>query len=113
MEPFKILSLRLPAELLEQVDEHAERVGGDANRSFVLRSLIEAGLEKTRLEVRISEMEGSISRLMHVVEKSYLMGYMGARILNDANEVTKEKRDEITDEASRLLVKTLVEKFGY
>ncbi|RBB31871.1 hypothetical protein DPV79_40135 [Burkholderia reimsis] len=113
MEQSKIISLRLPVELLDRVDEHAEAVGGDSNRSFVLRSLIEAGLEKSRLEAQVSELQTSMSRLMLVVEKSFLMGYLGARIATDAHNVEKSRREEINDEANRLLVKALVEKFGY
>jgi Arc/MetJ-type ribon-helix-helix transcriptional regulator len=113
MERFKSISLRLPVELLDRVDDHAETVGGDSNRSFVLRSLIEAGLEKSRLEAQISELQTNMSRLMLVVEKSFLMGYLGARIMTDTHGVERVRREEINDEANRLLVKALIDKFGY
>ncbi|WP_175744505.1 ribbon-helix-helix domain-containing protein [Burkholderia multivorans] len=121
MERFKSISLRLPVELLDRVDEHAEAVGGDSNRSFVLRSLIEAGLEKSRLEAQIAELQTSISRLMLVVEKAYVVGYLSTRILHDTQkfdgidgfESKEQYRKKVNDEANRMLVNALVEKFGY
>jgi metal-responsive CopG/Arc/MetJ family transcriptional regulator len=109
----EIVSLRLSGDLLDRVDEHAEAIGGDSKRSFVLRSLIEAGLEKSRLEAQIAELNTTIARLSVAVEKTFLVGYMGARILTDTHNVEKEKRDEIIDESNRLLAKALVDKFGY
>lgn len=133
MEPFKILSLRLPAELLEQVDEYAERVGGEANRSVMLRSLIEAGLEKSHLDNRVSALETSIARMMVVIEKTYQLSYLNARVLNDASilhgqdggvtdgqggtnktaGLNKERRAKIFEEAANQLAEALVDQFGY
>lgn len=133
MEPFKILSLRLPAELLEQVDEYAERVGGEANRSVMLRSLIEAGLEKSHLDNRVSALETSLARMMVVIERTYQLSYLNARVMNDASilhsqsdgvtdghgstnknvGLSKERRAKIFDEAAKQLTETLVDQFGY
>lgn len=123
MERLKSISLRLPVELLDRVDEHAESVGGDSNRSFVLRSLIESGLEKSRLEAQVAELQANIARLMLTIEKSYTVGYIATRILHDGQKFDTDKEindskkreylDKVNDEASRMLANALIDKFGY
>lgn len=110
MSAAKVVTVRLPKELLERVDALVD--AGFDNRSDALRTLVESGIDKDAIHLRLQDLEAKLSRLMHVAEKQYQLTYVAAMIAKDGKNEIDAKIPEFRSLANQSLTTSLVDKFG-
>ena len=110
MTPLKQVGLRLTPEQLAQVD--AMQSDGHTSRSESLRHLIQAGLERDRVDRHLSALDARLDRLSHVVERSHHLAYIAFRILHRAHPELQLQLDQEMATAKTSLANSLVDRFG-
>ena len=113
MRPLKQVGLRLTDDLLARVDELQGNPGeGHASRSESLRQLIEAGLDRHVLGQRLTEIEGRLDRMDHVLERTHHLSFMCFKMLLKGNDTFKDQLDAEMSAARTALANSLVGRFG-
>lgn len=110
MTDLKIVTVRLPGDMLEQVDALVEQ--GYETRTDAIRYLIHDGLSKTVLMARISELEESLSRLAAVHEMTYSMMFAVFSMLRDKEKISPDAVAELMSKAQKAMAVNLIKKFG-
>ena len=110
MTPLKQVGLRLTPEQLAQVD--AMQSDGHTSRSESLRHLIEAGLDRARVERHLSAVDARLDRLSHVIERTHHVAYLCFRVLHRAHPELQLQLDQEMAAAKTSLANSLVDRFG-
>ena len=114
MRPLKQVGLRLTEDLLAQVDALQGDPGeGHASRSESLRQLIEAGLDRHALGQRLTELEGRLDRIDHLLERTHHLSFMCFRMLIRGNPEFKAQLDTEMSASKTALANSLVDRFGH
>lgn len=110
MSDMKIITVRLPSDMLEQIDELASN--GYENRTNAIRYLISDGLEKNFLLERIGDLEESLTRISEVQKVNYSLAYLVFRVMKEKSNLTNEYVNELIAQSETALAKALIQKFG-
>ena len=105
-----IVTVRLSEELLARVE--AQQETGFDNRSDTLRTLIELGIERDKIHLRMQDLEEKLDRLMHIAEQQYKISYLTALMAKEGRKDIEEKMSDFQAAATQALATTLVKKFG-
>jgi Arc/MetJ-type ribon-helix-helix transcriptional regulator len=110
----KVVTLRLTDDMIARVD--AVVATGFENRSDALRSLIDAGIDKDALDLKIQQIgqdvEEKLFRMMHVVEMLYQLTYINTSLAVNERDDLKAKLPGFKTMANEDLVNSLIKKFG-
>ncbi len=118
----KMIGVRLPAELLEQVDQLTEK--GFESRSDALRYLIQEGLDKEEIKQRLDYFQNSLNRMSFIMEWIFKSTFAATSVAQESREIeNKEGRllvkaidpQKVIDAmelSKKVLVTELVKKFG-
>lgn len=118
MNETKLVSTRLPQELLNIIDEKAEKA--NLSRSAALRFLIERGLDNNSTNLKINELQRSIERVAAVSEYAFLRTHMAGTMLaadraingNTVKGFTQSDFEQTNEMAKKALQNLLIKKFG-
>jgi len=118
----KMIGVRLPLEVLEQVDQLAE--SSFENRSDAVRHLIQEGLDKEAIKAQLDYLQASLNRMAFIMEWIFKTSFTAAVIAEESREIEKvgeklvlkavagNRGGELMELAKKLLVTELVKRFG-
>lgn len=122
MPELKIVTIRLPDELLEQVDQLTE--SGFESRSDAVRFLIQEGLDKDAIKQQLDYLQSSLNRMSFIMEWIFKSTFAATSVAQEMREIeNKEGRllvkaidpQKVIDAmelSKKVLVTELVKKFG-
>lgn len=118
----KMIGVRLPLEVLEQVDQLAE--SSFENRSDAVRHLIQEGLDKEAIKAQLDYLQASLNRMSFIMEWIFKSSFTAAAVAQEPREIEKtgdklilkavagERGGELMELSSKVLVTELVKRFG-
>ena len=113
MRPLKQVGLRLTEDLLARVDELQGDPGeGHASRSESLRQLIEAGLDRHALGLRLTDIESRLDRIDHILERTHHLSFMCFQMLIRNRPDFKDQLDQEMSTSKTSLANSLIDRFG-
>ncbi len=110
MRPLKQVGLRLTEDLLARVDEHQEAAGD--SRSETLRRLVEMGLDRDRIDRKLTAVETRLDRLDVVFERIHQLVYITAGGLLEISPKMAQNMETLRTKAKSDLANLLVNHFG-
>lgn len=115
MSESKVITIRLPNDLLDNIDELVKEKFD--NRSEAMRSLLELGIDRNSVVARIEDIERKLDRLMIVCEAQFQQSHISNMLI--LNSIDKNKKlellsgmYEIQQNAKASLARLLLDKFG-